>query len=178
MRWIRVTCTDLWPLCWLGVVLLDRAQNAWKLLALLTALNAGFLCLVIAAKPFRDSDGHTGWTCGDKAQAVAQLALLVECAMAGLCLIIAPNGEDLPAAVEVIVIILSLGATVFPLVYMWKLDSGSDMMACVWPKEKDEEVETEEQGVAPNDSSMKPDKEVGEEAAQVENPASTSAEIE
>ena len=177
MRWI-LACTDLWPLCWLGVVLLDRAQNAWKLLALLTALNAGFLCLVIAAKPFRDSDGHTGWTSGDKAQAVAQLALLVECAMAGLCLIIAPNGEDLPAAVEVIVIILSLGATVFPLVYMWKLDSGSDMMACVWPKEKDEEVETEEQGVAPNDSSMKPDKEVGEEAAQVENPASTSAEIE
>ena len=177
MRWI-LACTDLWPLCWLGVVLLDRAQNAWKLLALLTALNAGFLCLVIAAKPFRDSDGHTGWTSGDKAQVVAQLALLVECAMAGLCLTIAPNGEDLPADVEWIVIVLSLGATIFPLVYMWKLNSGSDMMACVWPKEtgkKEEEEEAEGRGDTSNDSSKKQrkraekKKHVSEESAEDSN---------
>ena len=105
----------------LGVVLLDRAKSAWKLLGLLTVLNTGFLFIVVATKPFRDSDGHTGWTSGDKAQVVAQLALLVECAMAGLCLIIAPNGEDLHAAVEAFVITCSLGATIFPLIYMWKL---------------------------------------------------------
>ena len=116
-------------------VLLDHGRNAWKLLAILTILNAAFLCLVIATTPFRDSDGHTGYAMGDKAQVVAQLGLLVECALAALCL---ASGGDLPALLEGAVIALSLGAIVFPIIYMWRLSSGSDMLACLWPEEAED----------------------------------------
>ena len=116
-------------------VLLDHGKNAWKLLAILTILNAAFLCLVIATKPFRDSDGHTGYAMGDKAQVVAQLGLLVECALAALCL---ASGGDLPALLEGAVIVLSLGAIVFPIIYMWRLSGGSDMLACLWPEEAED----------------------------------------
>ena len=69
-----------------------------------------FLYLVIATTPFRDSDGHTGYTMGDKAQVVAQLGLLVECALAALCL---GFGRELPPLYRGAVIVLSLGATLF-----------------------------------------------------------------
>ena len=72
---------------------------------------------------------------GDKAQVVAQLGLLVECALAALCL---ASGGDLPPVLEGAVIVLSLGAIVFPIIYMWRLSGGSDMLACLWPEEAED----------------------------------------
>ena len=72
---------------------------------------------------------------GDKAQVVGQLGLLVECALAALCL---ASGGDLPALLEGAVIVLSLGAIVFPIIYMWRLSGGSDMLACLWPEEAED----------------------------------------
>eukprot|EP01043_Picozoa_sp_COSAG02_P054913 COSAG02_NODE_6293_length_3672_cov_2.687086_3_plen_162_part_00 len=112
-------------------VLLDKPRNAWYLLALLIILNAGYLYLVIAITPFRDSNGHTGWTTGDKAQVVAQLGLLVECVSAALCL---PFGVDVPVVLQAAAIVLSLGAVIFPIFYMWSLNRGNDMLAQYWPQ--------------------------------------------
>ena len=120
-------------------VLLDRKENAWYLLAILTVLNAGYLYLVVATTPFRDSNGHTGWTTGDKAQVVAQIGLLVECVSAALCL---AAGDDLPVVLEGAAIVLSLGAVVFPIFYMWSLSRDSDMLAQFWPQEGEEAVES------------------------------------
>jgi hypothetical protein len=111
--------------------MLDRAKNAWTLLGLLTAFTVGFLALVIVAKPFRGTEGHTGWAAGDKSQAVAQLMLLVEFAMAALCL---SFGGGLPALAEGVVILVCLGSVVFPIVYMMLLGKGSDMLGCLWPE--------------------------------------------
>ena len=33
---------------------------------------------------------------------------------------------------------LSLGAIVFPIIYMWRLSGGSDMLACLWPEEAED----------------------------------------
>ena len=112
--------------------MLDRPQNAWKLLALRSTFDLGFLILVIVQKPFRDHEGHSGWTVGDKAQTVAQVAALLQYAMAALCVAF---GSDMPAAVEGFVILVCLGAIVFPLVYMYQLDKGKDMLGCVFPLE-------------------------------------------
>jgi hypothetical protein len=111
--------------------MLDRAKNVWTLLGLLTTFTVGFLALVIVVKPFRDTEDHTGWTVGDKSQAVAQAMLLVEFAMAALCV---SFGGDLPALAEGIVILVCLGAIVFPIVYMMMLGKGSDMLGCLWPE--------------------------------------------
>jgi hypothetical protein len=104
-------------------VMLDRAKNAWTLLGLLTAFTVGFLALVIVATPFRGTEGPPGWAAGDKSQAVAQLMLLVEFAMAALCL---SFGGDLPALAEGVVILVCLGAVVFPIVYMKMLGKVAD----------------------------------------------------
>jgi hypothetical protein len=106
------------------------------LLGVLTVLNAGFLFLVIATKPFRDSKGHTGWTVGDKAQVVAQIGLLVECAMVAFCLTTSTS-EGLPVLLEMVVVVTCLGAIIFPIIYMQGLGSGRDFLACLWPKEED-----------------------------------------
>jgi hypothetical protein len=110
--------------------MLDRPNNAWKLLALLTIFSLGFLVLIIKQKPFRDAEGHAGWTVGDKAQVVAQASALLQYAMAALCLAF---GLEKPAAVEGFIIIVVLFAIVFPLIYMYKLDKGSDLLGCVFP---------------------------------------------
>ena len=111
--------------------MLDRAKNVWTLLGLLTTFTVGFLALVIVVKPFRGTEDHTGWAAGDKGQAVAQVMLLVEFAMAALCV---SFGGDLPALVEGIVILVCLGSVVFPIVYMAMLGKGSDMLGCLWPE--------------------------------------------
>ena len=111
--------------------MLDRAKNVWTLLALLTTFTVGFLALVIAVKPFRDAEEHTGWTAGDKSQAVAQTMLLVQFAMAALCV---SFGGDLPALAEGVAIVVCLGSVFFPIVYMVMLGKGSDMLGCLWPE--------------------------------------------
>ena len=111
--------------------MLDRAKNVWTLLGLLTTFTLGFLALVIVVKPFRGTDEQTGWAAGDKSQAVALAMLLVEFAMAALCV---SFGGDLPALTEGIVILVCLGAIVFPIVYMMMLEKGSDMLGCLWPE--------------------------------------------
>jgi hypothetical protein len=103
-------------------VMLDRARNAWKLLSLLTAFSGGFLVCICLFKPFRDSEGHKGWTVGDKAQVSAQLGILSEYAMAALCLWF---GSDMPTAVELLVIAVSLGAVVCPLCHMRQLSNAA-----------------------------------------------------
>jgi hypothetical protein len=81
---------------------------------------------------FRGTDEHTGWAVGDKSQAVALAMLLVEFAMAALCV---SFGGDLPALAEGIVILVCLGAIVFPIVYILAmLGKGSDMLGCLWPE--------------------------------------------
>ena len=112
--------------------MLDRPKNAWKLLALLTIYALGFLALIILIKPFRDHEGHSGWTVGDKGQAVAQVAAVLQYAMAALCIAF---GSDMPVAVEGFVTLVCLVAIVFPLVYMYQLDKGKDMLGCVFPSE-------------------------------------------
>jgi hypothetical protein len=119
-------------LCVPPAVMLDRPKNAWKLLALLTVYALGFLALIIVLKPFRDHEGHSGWTVGDKGQAVAQVAEVLQYAMAALCIAF---GSDMPVAVEGFVILVCLVAIVFPLVYMYQLDKGKDMLGCVFPSE-------------------------------------------
>ena len=111
--------------------MLDRAKNVWTLLGLLTTFTVGFLALVIVVKPFRGTEEHTGWAAGDKGQAVAQVMLLVEFAMAALCV---SFGGDLPALAGGIVILVCLGSVVFPIVYMAVLGKGSDMLGCLWPE--------------------------------------------
>jgi len=112
--------------------MLDRPKNAWKLLALLTIYALAFLALIILIKPFRDHEGHSGWTVGDKGQAVAQVAAVLQYAMAALCI---EFGSDMPVAVEGFVILVCLVAIVFPLVYMYQLDKGKDLLGCVFPSE-------------------------------------------
>ena len=114
--------------------MLDRPKNAWKLLALLTIYALGFLALIIVLKPFRDHEGDSvfSWTVGNKAQAVAQVAAVLQYAMAALCIAF---GSDMPVAVEGFVILVCLVAIVFPLVYMYQLDKGKDMLGCVFPSE-------------------------------------------
>lgn len=116
-------------------VMLDRPNNAWKLLALLTIFSLGFLVVIIKQKPFRDAEGHAGWTAGDKAQVVAQASALLQYAMAALCLAF---GLEKPAAVDGFIIIVVLFAIVFPLIYMYKLDKGSDLLGCVFPSSEAE----------------------------------------
>ena len=113
-------------------VTLDRPKNAWKLLALLTIYALAFLALIIVLKPLRDHEGHSGWTVGDKGQAVAQVAAVLQYAMAALCI---EFGSDMPVAVEGFVILSCLVAIVFPLVYMYQLDKGKDLLGCVFPSE-------------------------------------------
>ena len=112
--------------------MLDRPKNAWKLLALLTIYALGFLALIILLKPFRDHEGHSGWTVGDKGQAAAQVAAVLQYAMAALCVAF---DSDMPVAVEGFVTLVCLVAIVFPLVYMYQLDKGKDMLGCVFPSE-------------------------------------------
>ena len=114
--------------------MLDRPKNAWKLLALLTFFALGFLVMIILLKPFRDHEGHSvfSWTVGNKAQAVAQVAAVLQYAMAALCVAF---GSDMPVAVEGFVTLVCLVAIVFPLVYMYQLDKGKDMLGCVFPSE-------------------------------------------
>ena len=137
--------------CVMCAAMLDRPTNSWKLLALLTAFTLGFLALIIVLKPFRDHEGHSGWTVGDKGQVVAQVAALLQYAMAGLCVAF---GDDMPVAVEGFVILVGLGAIVFPLIYMYRLDKGNDMLGCVFPSEvaaadgDDDKVVTENPVVA------------------------------
>ena len=111
--------------------MLDRAKNVWTLLGLLTTFTVGFLALVIVVKPFRGTDEHTDWAAGDKSQAVAQVMLLAEFAMAALCV---SFGGDLSALAEGIAIVVCLGSVVFPIVYMAMLGKGSDMLGCLWPE--------------------------------------------
>eukprot|EP01046_Picozoa_sp_COSAG06_P035695 COSAG06_NODE_3860_length_4823_cov_4.086367_5_plen_270_part_00 len=112
--------------------MLDRPKNAWKLLALLTFFALGFLVMMILLKPFRDHEGHSvfSWTVGNKAQAVAQVAALLQYAMAALCVAF---GSDMPVAVEGFVILVCLVAIIFPLVYMHQLNKGKDMLGDVFP---------------------------------------------
>jgi hypothetical protein len=119
-------------MCVPPTVMLDRPKNAWKLLALLTFFALGFLALIIVLKPFRDHEGHSGWTVGDKAQAVAQVAAVLQYAMAALCVAF---GSDMPVAVEGFVILVVLFAIIFPLVYMYQLDRGKDLLGSVFPSE-------------------------------------------
>ena len=119
--------------------MLDRAKNVWTLLGLLTTFTVGFLALVIVVKPFRGTNEHTDWAAGDKSQAVAQVMLLAEFAMAALCVsfggdVAAPVSDDIPAPVQLLVILVCLGAIVFPIVYMAMLGKGSDMLGCLWPE--------------------------------------------
>lgn len=112
--------------------MLDRPNNAWKLLGLLIAFNLAFLALVVVKKPFRDSEGHAGWAMGDKGQVVVQVAILAEYAMAALCMVF---GSNLPVPVEGFVILVCLIAVGFPVVYMCLLTMGSDMLGCLFSSE-------------------------------------------
>ena len=111
-------------MCVPRAVMLDRPKNAWKLLALLTFFTLGYLLLIIMIKPFRDHDGHSGWTVGDKAQATAQLATLAQYAMAGLSLSYGGSIDDVPAAVEGTVTLVSLVSIVGPIIYQILLSMG------------------------------------------------------
>eukprot|EP01047_Picozoa_sp_COSAG01_P106340 COSAG01_NODE_35460_length_531_cov_1.224537_2_plen_78_part_01 len=56
------------------------------LLSVLAALVCGFLVLVVVDKPYADGKEHEGFTKGDKAQVVTQVAMLIELALAALWL--------------------------------------------------------------------------------------------
>jgi hypothetical protein len=62
-----------------GVAILDKPENKSILLVVLTAAAIAFLALVIVDKPFRDNEGHAGWTEGDKAQSVTLVAVSNAC---------------------------------------------------------------------------------------------------
>jgi hypothetical protein len=111
-------------MCVPRAVMLDRPKNAWKLLALLTFFTLGYLLLIIMIKPFRDHDGHSGWTAGDKAQATAQVAALAQYAMAGLSLSFGGSIDDVPAAVEGTITLVSLVSIIGPVAYMAMLWMG------------------------------------------------------
>jgi hypothetical protein len=105
--------------------MLDRPKNAWKLLALLSGFALSYLVLIIVIKPFRDQDDlDSGWTVGDKAQATAQLAALAQYAMAGLSLSFGGSIDDVPAAVEGTITLVSLVSIIGPVAYMAMLWMG------------------------------------------------------
>eukprot|EP01047_Picozoa_sp_COSAG01_P106446 COSAG01_NODE_35557_length_530_cov_0.951276_1_plen_60_part_00 len=54
---------------------MDKPENAPIQLLLLSTAASAFLLLVIVDKPFRDNEGHVGWTEGDKSQVVALVAV-------------------------------------------------------------------------------------------------------
>ena len=58
-----------------GVEMLDKPEHAGILLAVLTVAALAFLALVVVDKPFRDNEGHIGWTQGDKSQVVTMVAV-------------------------------------------------------------------------------------------------------
>jgi hypothetical protein len=146
--------------------MLDRPKNAWILLELLIFYTLGFLALIVVFKPFRDGQGHSGWTIGDKAQAVAQVAALVQYAMVALCLAF---GDDIPAAVEGFVIMGTLGAIVFPFVYMYQLDKkANDKTASKGKKNLDKNAAVFENPVA-DDSDPKNGKKKTQKQKQKQN---------
>jgi hypothetical protein len=143
-------------MCVPPTVMLDRPKNAWKLLALLTFFALGYLLLIIVIKPFRDHEGHSGWTVGDKAQANAQVATLAQYAMAGLSLAYGGSIDDVPAAVEDAVTLVSLVSIVGPIIYQVSLAMGGSGKAS--SDSSDSSVSTENP-LAADDSEHEADKE-------------------
>eukprot|EP01046_Picozoa_sp_COSAG06_P051914 COSAG06_NODE_8587_length_2122_cov_14.561048_2_plen_130_part_00 len=119
-------------MCVPRAVMLDRPKNALLLLAPLAVFTLGYLLLIIVIKPFRDHDGRSGWTAGDKAQANAQVAALLQYAMAGLSLSYGGSIDDVPAAVEGTVTLVSLVSIVGPIIYQVLLAMGVDICAPVF----------------------------------------------
>jgi hypothetical protein len=110
---------------------MDRSPR--DLLPFLILSAIGFLALVAVDKPFADSMGVDGWTSGDKAQVVSQIALIIEYIVAGICMAAADASNNVPVGIELLAIVVTLAAVLGPPAYMMQLSKGTDMLSFLWP---------------------------------------------
>ena len=115
-------------------VLLDRPDNVYLHLVVNIGLALSFLAAAIKYKPYADDAGHTGWTVADKTQVLQLLMLLVQYAMAALCMAIDDASGTARSAWQEIVHIVTTAVIIvtilLPFVYVLLLYHGRDPLAC------------------------------------------------
>jgi hypothetical protein len=112
-------------------VLLDRPGNEVWLLVVNIGLALIFLAAAIKYKPYADATGNTSWTVADKTQVLQLLMLLVQHAMAALCM--ATTGDtnrSPPMGVQIVTTAAIIVTILLPFVYVLLLYHGRDPLAC------------------------------------------------
>eukprot|EP01043_Picozoa_sp_COSAG02_P060817 COSAG02_NODE_8031_length_2740_cov_1.046952_1_plen_238_part_00 len=147
-------------------VTLDQPANTFYLIAAQAIQTAIFIAVLVRFKPYvdqhlaeqafeRGEPGwvvkmllHTGWTHADKAQLVQLMAILVQYAMAIVCVLAADGKEVVPEAVDLLASIIVIVSLLVPLLYILLLSRNRDPLSR-WCKPRTRLDDTRLQGLLP-----------------------------